>query len=167
MMTARGKAAVRPLAMRSRFSFLSENRTSGVTYVELMIALVCFSLVAACAAPSIHSLSQAWNLRGAAELLEVSLLWGRMHAVSANTAMMLVVDPGGRSFYWSDPTGARYEESARFLPAGTQIVAAPARPLRFYQHGNAAPAGSYVLRGLAGSYRIVVNPGGRIRVQRL
>ena len=166
-MTAEGKAAAGRSAMDSPILVPTGNRTSGVTYVELMVALVCFSVVAACAAPSIHSLSQEWSLRGAAELFEVSLLWGRMHAVTGNTVMMMVVDPGGRSFYWSDPAGARYEESVRSLPAGTQIIAAPARPLRFYQHGNAAPAGSYVLRGIAGSYRIVVNPGGRIRVQRL
>jgi Tfp pilus assembly protein FimT len=153
--------------MDSRAVFTDRDRTTGTTYAEVMVALVCFAVVAACAVPSIYGLSQAWNLRGAVELFEVSLLWGRLHAVTANTAMVLIVESGGRCLYWSDPAGARYEESVRCLPAGTRIIAAPSRPLRFYQHGNAAPAGSYVLQGVAGSYRIVVNPGGRIRVQRL
>jgi Tfp pilus assembly protein FimT len=153
--------------MCSPFRILNRNQSSGVSYVELMVALTCIAVLAACAAPAFHGLSLEWNLRGAAELFEVSLLWGRMHAITANTSMVLVVEPGGRSFYWSDPSGARYEESCRLLPAGTQIIAAPARPLRFYQHGNAAPAGTFVLQGTAGSYRIVVNPGGRIRAQRI
>jgi hypothetical protein len=48
-----------------------------------------------------------------------------------------------------------------------RITAAPRRPLRFFQHGNAAPAGTYLLQGERGAFRVVVNPMGRIRIQKV
>ncbi len=97
-----------------------------------------------------------------------TLLWGRMHAITANTSMMLVINAEGRGFYWADPaSGAPYHYSTRALPGDVRITSAPRRPLRFYQHGNAVPAGSYVITGDIGAIRIVVNPGGRIRIQRI
>jgi hypothetical protein len=114
-----------------------------------------------------HALSRDWSLRVGAELLESSLLWGRMHAISANTSMMLVVDSDGRRFFWADPaSGDSYPGSVRAFPPGVRITASPRRPLRFYQHGNAAPAGTFVVAGERAEYRLVVSPGGRTRVQR-
>ena len=63
-------------------------------------------------------------------------------------------------------SGERYQNSARRLPRGIRIAAAPKRPLRFYPHGNAVPAGTFTLAGDAGSYSVIVTPGGRIRTQR-
>jgi Tfp pilus assembly protein FimT len=139
----------------------------GFGLTELVVAVACMSLLVGVAVPNLHRLTQEWNLWGAAHLLESALQWGRMYAISANTSVVLQIDHGGARFYWADPrTRAAYESSIRNLPAGVRIVSSPRRPLRFFPRGNAAPAGTIVVRGKAGQYRVVVNPAGRIRVQR-
>jgi len=81
---------------------------------------------------------------------------------------MLEVNSEGTSTGWRDPeTGSIYNAHVCFLPPGVRIVSAPSKPLRFFPRGNAAPAGSYVLKNGAGSYRVVVSPAGRIRVEKL
>jgi Tfp pilus assembly protein FimT len=141
---------------------------AGIGVMELLVTIVCCSILIVAGVPSFHRLSQEFSLKGGVQLLEASLLWGRMHAISANTPLMLVVDPAGHVFYWADPvSGARYEGSARTLPAHVRIAAAPRRPLRFFQHGNAAPAGTYVVQGETGAFRVVINTMGRIRIQRV
>jgi hypothetical protein len=52
------------------------------------------------------------------------------------------------------------------MSRGVRIAGMPARPVRFHPSGKAAPAGTYTLRGAAGSYRVVVQFSGRIRLQR-
>jgi hypothetical protein len=90
-----------------------------------------------------------------------------MHAISSNAPILFEVADEGRRYYWVDPSsGELYADSERRLPNGIQIVLYPRRPLRFYQHGNAVPAGTYRIEGTAGSFSVVVSPGGRIRVQK-
>ncbi len=140
---------------------------TGVTLIEVLIILSCAGVLLTVAVPNFNHLQQQWTLWGGAHLLESSLQWGRAHAVSANTSMMLTVEEGGRRFYWSDGySGERLDGTIRDLPGHVRITSSPRRPLRFYQHGNAAPAGTYVVQSEAGSYHVVVSPGGRIRVQR-
>jgi uncharacterized membrane protein (UPF0127 family) len=117
--------------------------------------------------PHAGKIQQEWTLRGAVQILESSLRWGHAHAISSNSALMFVVEEDGRSFSWTDPqTGTKYESSIRWLPRQVRIAKVPAKPLRFHPSGNAAPAGTYVVEGDAGSYKVVVNLVGRIRVQR-
>jgi prepilin-type N-terminal cleavage/methylation domain-containing protein len=140
---------------------------AGFSLTELMIVILCAGLVAAAAVPNIAHMQKAWTLWGGTRTLEASLQWGRMHAISANTPVLFEVDGSRRKFYWVDPvSGDPYSESVRQLPDGLLIVACPSRPLRFYQHGNAAPAGTFRIDGQAGSYSVIVAPGGRIRIQK-
>ncbi len=148
------------------------NRTAipaskGYGLVELVIALACAAVVIASAVPDLFRLQKEWELWGGARLLESSLQWGRMHAIAANTSVVFQIDGGQRSFYWVDPLSKEpYAGSVRYLPGQVKIVKYPSKPLRFYPHGNAAPAGTYVLEGEAGSYSVIVAPGGRIRIER-
>jgi len=143
-------------------------RAAGFGLAEVLITIVCISSLLAVGVPNLHRLSQEWNLRAGAAVLETSLHWGRMHAVSTNSSLMLIVSADGRQFFWADAAcGDRYETAARQLHSGVRITSAPGRPLRFFQRGNAAPAGTYVVQGSTGAYRIVVSPGGRIRIQRI
>lgn len=131
------------------------------------MALACGALLVSAAVPNITQVRKEWELWGAARSLESSLQWGRMHAVAANTPILFAVDDDQRTFYWVDPaSGDSYAESVRQLSGNIRIISAPKRPLRFYQHGNAVPAGTYTLRGEAGSFSVIVSPGGRIRLQR-
>jgi Tfp pilus assembly protein FimT len=117
--------------------------------------------------PNFTRLHQEWALWGGARLVESSLQWGRAHAVTANTSMVFIVADEGREFYWLDGySGEKFVSSHCILPGQIRISASPRKPLRFYQHGNAVPAGTFVIEGQNGQYRVIVNAGGRIRVQR-
>jgi len=145
----------------------SQNSSCGLSLPEVVIVLTCATILLAVAVPNISKLYQEWTLWGAARVLESSLRWGRAHAVTANSSIMLVVDEDGRLFYWADPeSGDRFESTVRYLPGQVRIVGFPKRFLRFSPRGNAAPAGTYILQGAAGSYRVIVNIVGRIRIQR-
>jgi type II secretory pathway pseudopilin PulG len=135
--------------------------------VELLIVVACATIMLTAAVPGITRLQQEWTLWGAARVLEASLQWGRMHAIASNAPVIFRTDDVRQEFYCADAaSGDRYADSLRHLPGGVRIVAAPRRPLRFYPHGNAAPAGTYTVAGEAGSYSVVVTPGGRIRIQK-
>ena len=135
--------------------------------MELLIVIACIATLLTAAVPNIARLHQVWSLWGSARVMEASLQWGRMHAIAANTPLLFEVDEGGRTFHWTDAvTGSSYESSVRHLSRGVRISKCQKRPLRFYQQGNAAPAGTYVLKNQAGSYSVVVTPGGRIRFQK-
>ena len=139
----------------------------GFSLAELAIVILCAAIMVAAAVPNIVHIQKVWTLWGGTRALESSLQWGRMHAISANTPTLFEVDGSRRKFYWVDPlSGDPYAESVRQLPDGLIIAACPSRPLRFYQHGNAAPAGTFRIDGEAGSYSVIVAPGGRIRVQK-
>ena len=139
----------------------------GYSLVELLVVLTCTGILLAAAVPNIAHLHQVWSLWGNARVLEASLQWGRMYAIAANAPVLFEVDESRQKFQWADPaTGDPYNGSVRNLSHGVRIVKCPKRSLRFYPHGNAAPAGTYILKNQAGSYSVVVTPGGRIRFQK-
>jgi hypothetical protein len=112
-------------------------------------------------------MTQSISLWGGVRMVETSLWWGRNHAISGNMSLAFIVDRDGTRFYWTDArTGDRYEGTVRHLPGRIRITGSPRRPLRFYQRGNAVPAGTFVVEGEAGSIRVIVSPSGRIRTQR-
>jgi hypothetical protein len=132
-----------------------------------MVALACATLLLTVAVPNLVQLQKEWALWGAARILETSMQWGRMHAIASNSPVIFEVDNIRQEFCWTDAaSGDRFVGSVRHLPAGIRFSAAPRRSLRFYQHGNAAPGGTYTVAGDAGSYSVIVSPGGRIRLQR-
>ena len=134
--------------------------------IEVLVVLGLIGVAAGGAVPGIHRINQEWALAGGTRMVESSLLWARTHAIAVNDWMSFIIEDDGRRFYWIDPDGARYEASIRHLPAGIRIAKAPGKPLRFFQHGNAVPAGSFVIEGEAGTYKVVVSAMGRIRVER-
>ena len=139
----------------------------GYSLIECLIVISCAGILVTIAAPHTQRMRQAWALWGGTTAIVYSLQWGRMHAVSSNTSMLFSVSEDGREYCWIDPeNGERYADSKHSLPDTVRIESAPKRPLRFYQHGNAVPAGTYVIQGKAGSYSVIVSPGGRIRVSR-
>ncbi|MGD0309116.1 MAG: GspH/FimT family pseudopilin [Acidobacteriota bacterium] len=138
----------------------------GFGLIELLVVLGLAGIAAGGAVPGVHRIQQEWALWTGTHMLESSLLWARTHAISANDSLLLIVDHDGRGFCWKDPDGTRYDISVRSLPIGVCIVQSPKHPLRFYQHGNTAPAGTFVLQNEAGRYRVIVSVLGRVRVVR-
>jgi prepilin-type N-terminal cleavage/methylation domain-containing protein len=140
---------------------------AGFTLVECLVGLTLAGILVSAAAPPVRRLTHSFALWGGLRMVETSLRWGRSHAIAANTGLALIVDDDGRRFYWADAhTGERYDSTIRHLPPGIRIASSPRRPLRFYQRGNAVPAGTFVVQGEAGSWRVIVSPSGRIRTQR-
>ncbi len=139
----------------------------GYSLAELVIVLACAAVLVTAAAPNIAHLQKEWAVWGDARVLEASLQWGRMHAISTNTPILFQIDDSQQKFCWVDPeSGDPYAGSVRYLSRYVRFTAFPKRSLRFYQHGNAAPAGTFTIKGDAGSYSVVVSPGGRIRIQK-
>ncbi len=139
----------------------------GYSLVELLVVVACAAILLTVALPNIDRLQKEWALWGGAKLLEASMHWGRMHAIASNVPVIFEIDDVTQEFCWADAiSGDRFAESVRHLPTGIRIASAPRRSLRFYQHGNAVPAGTFVIAGDAGSYSVIVSPGGRIRMQK-
>jgi len=151
----------------TRHGIVVDNETAGYSLSELLIVVACTTILLASGMPGVARLHHDWTLWGAAKTLETSMQWGRMHAIAYNAPVIFHTDDVRQEFCWVDAaSGETYAASLRRLPHGIRIVAAPRRPLRFYPHGNAVPAGTYTLAGDSGSYSVVVSPGGRIRTQK-
>ncbi len=151
----------------TNYRFAEPASQEGYSLVELLLVVSCAAVLLAAAIPNIAHLHQVWSLWGSARVLEASLQWGRMHAITANAPVLFEIDESRQEFCWADPaTGVPYEGSVSNLSHGVRITRYPKRPLRFYQNGNAAPGGTYTLENQAGSYSVVVTPGGRIRFQK-
>jgi prepilin-type N-terminal cleavage/methylation domain-containing protein len=138
----------------------------GFGLIELLVVLGLMGIMAGGAVPEMHHMQQEWALWGSTRLVESSLLWARTHAIAANDSLTFIVDQNGHRFYWQAPDGNRFENTIRWLPSDISIIQSPRKPLRFFPHGNAVPAGTFVIHGEAGTYRVVVSALGRIRVQR-
>jgi Tfp pilus assembly protein FimT len=144
-----------------------KRQSEGYSLAEMVVAMACAAVLLTVAIPNIVRLQKEWMLWGAARILQTSMQWGRMQAIASNSPVIFQIDDTQQEFYWIDTaTGDRYSESVRHLPVGTRFTAAPRRSLRFYQHGNAVPAGTFTIAGDVGSYSVIVSPGGRIRLQR-
>jgi Tfp pilus assembly protein FimT len=139
----------------------------GYSLLECLIVFCFAAVMAAISVPGLYHLQQEWSLWGCARTVESSLRWGRAQAVASNTSLFFEVTGNGSRYCWTDAeTGQKYINTLFRLPDGVRIASHPARPLRFYPHGYAVPAGTYVVRSTTGSYSIVVNPGGRVRINR-
>ena len=146
---------------------MEPSERSGYSLLECLIVLSCTTILVILTVPNLNLLQQEWTLWGCTRSVESSLRWGRAQAISSNTSILFEVTGNGSRYCWIDAeSGYKYENSAFRLPDVVRIISHPARPLRFYPHGNAVPAGTYVIRAKTGSYSVVVNPGGRIRVER-
>ena len=139
----------------------------GFSLIEVVTALSCAVSLFILAAPNVARIHREWALFGAVRSLECSMHWGKMQAIAQNSAMLFDINKDDGTFCWIDPANDEpFRESTRHLPPGVVFAGFPKRSLRFYQHGNAAPAGTFTLTSAAGSYSVIVSPGGRIRMRK-
>ena len=144
-----------------------ENGPAGFSLPELLIVVAILTIITTFAVQGFARIQKEWSLLGSARMLETSLHWGRMRAITSNAPVLFEIEENGRGFMWRDPaTGNILETTARSINKGSLIVSSPRTPLRFYPRGNAVPSGTYTIEGETGSYSVVVAPGGRIRLQK-
>ena len=125
------------------------------------------AIIVTFAAPGFARFQKGWSLWGSARMVETSLQWGRMRAISTNSPVLFEISEDGRQFMWRDPsTGDIFAATVWFMTGDARIVSSPKTSLRFYPRGNAVPSGTYRVEGETGSYSIIVTPGGRIRFQK-
>ena len=135
--------------------------------MELLIVVAITAIIVTFAVPGFVRMRKEWELWGSARLVETSLQWGRMRAISTNSSVLFEVSEDGRRFMWRDPsTGDIFAATAWSMTGKSRIASSPRTPLRFYPRGNAVPSGTYKVEGDTGSYSIIVTPGGRIRFQK-
>ena len=145
----------------------TKNDPAGFSLPELLIVAAIAVIIATFAVQGFVRIQKGLQLWGSARMVETSLQWGRMRAITSNSPVLFEVDEDGRGFIWRDPaTGEIFGTTARFMNGGSRIVSSPRTPLRFYPRGNAVPSGTYKVEGETGSYSIIVTPGGRIRFQK-
>ena len=145
----------------------SQNGQAGFSLPELLVVAAIVVIIAAFAVQNFARVKKEWSLWGGARMVETSLQWGRMHAITSNAPVLFEVEEDGCRFMWRDPsTGDIFAASVRTMNGGARIVSSPRTPLRFYPRGNAVPSGTYKVEGETGSYSIIVTPGGRIRFQK-
>jgi len=146
---------------------LENGSDKGFNLAELLIVIACVAVLITICLPNFYNIRQTWILWNGARQVESSLQWGRMRAITSNTPVLFEVREDGREFAWVDPeTGQSFENTVRYTGNDVSIVSSPKTPLRFYPRGNAVPAGTYKIEGKAGSYSVIVTPGGRIRFQK-
>ena len=144
-----------------------EINQAGLSLPELLIVIAIITIISTFAVQGVVHIQKKWSLWGSARMVETSLQWGRMRAISSNAPVLFEVDETGYRFMWRDPsTGEIFATTDRTVNNGSRIVSAPQTPLRFYPRGNAVPSGTYKIEGETGSYSIIVTPGGRIRFQK-
>jgi prepilin-type N-terminal cleavage/methylation domain-containing protein len=140
---------------------------NGFSLIECLFVICLGAVLATVAVANIHRVRQEWTLWGGVISVEETLQWGRMHAVISNSPLMFKVSENGNRHCWVDAdSGEEYAGTVRTMPEGLKIASSPKQPLRFYQHGNAVPAGTYVVSGNTGSIAVIVSPGGRIRTEK-
>lgn len=149
-------------------------RRRGVTAVELVILLGVLAILAAFAIPSMSPVVQRFRLRGAAWQVAGDLRLARQRAVTirkrfrvcvTNCAITLPAnaysverdDGTVSSPRWISETGA-----AARLPEGVSL-SATALAATFNQTGTTSGA-TFTLTNLMGSYQVVVNSTGRVKV---
>ncbi|MBM3790905.1 MAG: prepilin-type N-terminal cleavage/methylation domain-containing protein, partial [Acidobacteria bacterium] len=57
----------------------------GFGILEVLAAVAVVSILLSVGVPNLDRWSRQWDLQGSLHMLETSLLWGRMHAIAANS----------------------------------------------------------------------------------
>lgn len=141
-------------------------KAGGYSLTELLTATTLATLLAATVVP-ISVRSVRWvQLRASANELTRELQRARMQALAENAPIRVEISAPNNRYQLvsagdiTSPRGAQHT-----LSEGVSFQVLPSRPIVFYPWGTAAPAGSYVLSGIAGKLRIVVHLTGRIRIE--
>jgi Tfp pilus assembly protein FimT len=134
-----------------------------MSLIESCLSVAMISVVTVMAVPALQQSRQDYELTSAARDVASKLQFARIRAVSRNIDCRLrVTSSVSYAVECQDPVWAL--ASAVVLPRG-MTIAANARP-EFHRLGNVAPTATITLTNAANRQKkVIVNNGGRIRVQ--
>ena len=143
---------------------------SGLSILELVVALGLASVLAGVGVLSHHALRPGLNLMTATRQVVMGLLAARMRAVARNTDLRLVFPSGSTAYRLQARNGSTYDDEGApvALAAGIVIVDCTARAsaISFRPRGNAGTFGTVTLQNARGDVRrVVVDIAGQVRVQ--
>lgn len=134
-------------------------RISGLSLLEVLVALAISSLAAAALAAAAGRTLDALRLGAARRTTVLALLDARRRAYLTHRASEVSARIGSDTFRVRSPAG----DQAYRLPPGVLVSGLPARGyVRFHASGLADNA-TIVLAGGAAEVRVVINQRGRIR----
>jgi Tfp pilus assembly protein FimT len=145
-------------------------KASGLTILELVVALGLASILAGVGVLSHHALRPGLNLMAATRQVVMGLHATRMRAVARNTELRIVFANGSTSYRLQARNGTTYDDEGApvTLAAGITIVDCTARAsaISFRPRGNAGTFGTVTLQNSRGDVRrVVVDIAGHVRVQ--
>lgn len=149
-------------------------RPRGVTLIELVMLSIVIAILAAIAIPNMSPVVQRFRLRGAAWQVAGDLRLARQRAVTIRkrfrvclTNCAITVPAGSYSVERDDGTGWVSETGAPTRLPQDVAISATATPT-FLPNGALDPSSglgsTFTLTNLMGSYQVVVNSTGRVKV---
>jgi hypothetical protein len=136
----------------------------GYTLLELALVCLISILVSTLGAGVWGRADEQVRLHSASRIFASALLQARSQAIAKNVPLRLHINPDGRRFA-VEPANLQ-PASWQHLPSGVSFTGAPLAAPVFYSRGSIVPAGTYLLSNRAGSMKVILSPGGRIRWQR-
>ncbi len=162
------------------------NSPRGFTVIELLIALVVFSILLSIALPAFANLLDRQRLHGAVDALSRSLNYTRMEAVRRNRAVTMSPLPGGWHQGWrvylDRDLNGMYDEGDTLIReeippvvAAIKSNASIAHYVRYNEQGETIllnggfQAGTFTfcpVKAMAEGRKVVINRVGRVRSER-
>ena len=150
-------------------------KADGITFIELMMALSIFALIAVFATPSLLSWRSNARLRGAASNLKGDMEMAKLKAIQVNDTVVIHFTRDNYTIFKDDiPTNGVYDAGEdiygdRTLPPGVKIDLAKTNfsgeSARFKGRGTADP-GSAILVNTRGAEKTITVTGlGRITIK--
>jgi type II secretory pathway pseudopilin PulG len=144
---------------------------SGVTALELLVALSCLSIASATALLGWPVLRDRWQMHAAARQVVLDLRRARVHATAEGRTHRIVFAAGSSQYQLERKQrgGFEQEDVPIELPSGTTVTGCTARgsAITFRPRGNLSTFGTISLAGRRGEQcRVIVDMAGRARISR-
>ncbi len=134
----------------------------GFQLLELLLVVALVGLLGSLAIGGLREARSRHRLHAGASAFLAFVTETRVQAMTFNSPLRVVFETNRYALIPADGLPSNW----RRLPLGVTFLAGPSGPLTFFPRGNAAPAGSFIISSETGAFRIVVSPGGRVRMER-
>ena len=150
-------------------------KAEGITFIELMMVLSIFALIAVFATPSLLSWRSNARLRGAASNLKGDMELAKLKAIQINDTVIIHFTAGSYQIFKDNvPPNGVYDAGEdlygdRTLPAGVKIDLAKTNfdgeSARFKGRGTADPGSAVLVNTSKAERTVTVSALGKITIQ--